>query len=76
MDDITQDDTENDNLSFTEQMAERLSWLRSEHRRIDQEIDALLQGDIKDMLKIRRMKKLKLSMKDQEASRLMDSEKS
>ena len=65
MDDITQDDTENDNLSFTEQMAERLSWLRSEHRRIDQEIDALLQGDIKDMLKIRRMKKLKLSMKDQ-----------
>jgi len=65
VDDITQDDTENDNLSFTEQMAERLSWLRSEHRRIDQEIDALLQGDIKDMLKIRRMKKLKLSMKDQ-----------
>jgi len=57
--------TENDNLSVEEQMQEQLTWLRHEHRRIDQEIDALLAIGSTDMLRIRRMKKVKLSMKDQ-----------
>jgi len=36
-----------------------------EHRRIDQEIAALIETGAVDVLKIRRMKKVKLSMKDQ-----------
>lgn len=55
----------NDNLSFEEQMQEQLTWLRGEHRRVDQEIEALVESGASDMLKIRRMKKIKLSMKDQ-----------
>jgi hypothetical protein len=39
--------------------------LKEEHRRIDQEIEALIETGVADMLKIRRMKKVKLSMKDQ-----------
>ncbi|MEM7728579.1 MAG: DUF465 domain-containing protein [Pseudomonadota bacterium] len=42
-----------------------LEKLRHEHRRIDQEIDALLETGVADMLKVRRMKKIKLSMKNQ-----------
>jgi len=57
--------TENDNLSVEEQMREQLTWLRGEHRRIDQEINALMSIESADMLRIRRMKKVKLSMKDQ-----------
>ena len=56
---------ENDNLTLAQQMQERLTWLQNEHRRIDQEIGALTQTGPVDMLKIRRMKKIKLSMKDQ-----------
>lgn len=42
-----------------------LDQLKSEHRRIDQEINALIETGVADMLKVRRMKKIKLSMKDQ-----------
>ena len=65
MDDITTDNRENDNLSLEEQMSERLVWLRAEHRRIDQEIEALIEIGVTDILKLGRMKKIKLSMKDQ-----------
>jgi len=54
MDDISED-----------QLIEMLDGLKLEHRRIDNEIRALLEIGVADMLKIRRMKKLKLSMKDQ-----------
>lgn len=39
--------------------------LKSEHRRIDQEISALQENGVTDMLKVKRMKKIKLSIKDQ-----------
>ena len=42
-----------------------LDRLRTEHRRIDDEIRALSENGVSDMLKLRRMKKIKLSMKDQ-----------
>ncbi|MGB3454795.1 MAG: DUF465 domain-containing protein [Litorimonas sp.] len=47
------------------EMLALLERLREEHRRIDQEIGALLETGVADMLKVRRMKKIKLSMKDQ-----------
>jgi len=65
VDDITIGHRENDNLSIEEQMTERLLWLRTEHRRIDQEIAALIETGVTDILKLGRMKKIKLSMKDQ-----------
>ena len=58
----------NDDLSeeeMTERMLARLEELRVEHRRIDTEIDALRENGTVDMLKIRRMKKIKLAMRDQ-----------
>ena len=42
-----------------------LKTLRTEHRRIDSEIKALIETSVADMLKVRRMKKIKLSLKDQ-----------
>ncbi len=39
--------------------------LKTEHRRIDSEISALVDTGAVDMLKIGRMKKIKLSIKDQ-----------
>ena len=42
-----------------------LEKLKREHRRIDQEIDALIETGVADMLKVKRMKKIKLSIKDQ-----------
>ena len=65
MDDITTDNRENDHLSLEEQRSERLVWLRAEQRRIDQEIEALIETGVTDILKLGRMKKIKLSMKDQ-----------
>lgn len=46
-------------------MLKRLEELRVEHRRIDTEITALMETGAVDMLKIGRMKKIKLSIKDQ-----------
>lgn len=42
-----------------------LQTLKLEHRRIDQEINALAETGVADMLKVKRMKKIKLSIKDQ-----------
>lgn len=42
-----------------------LKTLKLEHRRIDQEINALAETGVADMLKVKRMKKIKLSIKDQ-----------
>ena len=44
-----------------------LKSLRTEHRRIDSEIKALIETGVADMLKVQRMKKIKLSLKDQMA---------
>jgi len=57
-------DTENDELSQDELLA-MLGDLKLEHRRIDTEITALIDMGAIDMLKIGRMKKIKLSIKDQ-----------
>lgn len=46
-------------------MRELLANLKEEHRRIDQEIRAIETMGVVDVLKIRRMKKVKLSIKDQ-----------
>ncbi len=46
-------------------MLELLTNLKVEHRRIDAEIKALEENGAGDVLKIRRMKKIKLSIKDQ-----------
>lgn len=50
----------------------RLEQLRLEHRRMDDEIRALTETGVTDMLKIARMKKLKLHLKDR-IQRLEDS---
>ncbi|MEP6342209.1 MAG: DUF465 domain-containing protein [Maricaulaceae bacterium] len=55
----------NDNLTLEEQMQSQLTWLRQEHRRLDSEIKAFMETKATDMIKIQRMKKVKLSMKDQ-----------
>lgn len=49
------------------EMKELLVNLKDEHRRIDIEIKALEEMGVVDVLKIRRMKKFKLSIKDQVA---------
>jgi len=48
-----------------EELLEVLGNLRLEHRRVDIEIKALLENGVADALKIQRMKKIKLSIKDQ-----------
>lgn len=47
------------------ELEDLLETLRKEHRRIDTEIKALMETGVADMLKVRRMKKIKLSLKDQ-----------
>jgi hypothetical protein len=41
-----------------------LERLRDEHRAIDAEVNALTETGVMDMLKLRRMKKVKLAIKD------------
>lgn len=48
-----------------EELIALLGRLKAEHRAIDNEIKALGVTGVMDMLKIKRMKKIKLSMKDQ-----------
>lgn len=62
--DDTDTDIELDDPS-EEELLELLANLREEHRRINQEVDALTLTGVTDMLKIKRMKKVKLSIKDQ-----------
>jgi len=47
-----------------EDLANLLTRLKSEHRAIDREIKAMIETGVMDMLKIKRMKKIKLAMKD------------
>lgn len=47
------------------ELIELLNGLKLEHRTIDSEINAIMETGVSDMLKIRRMKKIKLSIKDQ-----------
>jgi len=48
-----------------EELETLLAELKNEHRRIDREILALTETGVADMLKVQRMKKIKLSIKDQ-----------
>ena len=61
----TPDDFDIDEERQKEEMLELLRNLKEEHRRIDTEIKALEEMGVIDVLKIRRMKKIKLSIKDQ-----------
>ena len=63
-DDFEADMPETDEPS-PEELEDLLSNLKLEHRRIDVEIKALLEIGVTDMLKVSRMKKIKLSLKDQ-----------
>ena len=64
-DDATGAEVQDAAADDAEQALALLDRLRVEHRRIDQEIDALSETGVADMLKLRRMKKIKLSLKDQ-----------
>jgi len=57
------DENQIDDISDAE-LTETLASLKLEHRRIDNEIKANLETGVADMLKVRRMKKIKLSLKD------------
>ncbi len=65
----TSQDNNADNPDTDEPTQEELEalvkHLRHEHRRIDNEIKALSENGVTDVLKVRRMKKIKLSLKDQ-----------
>lgn len=65
MTDNIDDITGEDNAPSEADMQALLRRLKSEHRRIDQEISALQENGVTDMLKVKRMKKIKLSIKDQ-----------
>lgn len=66
MSDETPDAQNDDSAEPSEaELLALLNRLRVEHRRVDEEIQALIENGATDMLKIRRMKKIKLSMKDQ-----------
>lgn len=55
----------NDEELSEDEMLELLASLKSEHLRINKEVDALHENGVMDMLKLRRLKKIKLSLKDQ-----------
>ena len=57
----------NDESLNKEEMAAMLETLKREHNRINKEVDALHENGVMDMLKLKRMKKAKLSIKDQMA---------
>lgn len=61
------DDIDNDMSDDPEraEMLVLLDTLKTEHRRIDMEVKALIETGVADMLKVKRMKKIKLSIKDQ-----------
>jgi len=61
---IEQDEPANENPSRGE-LEILLQNLRGEHRRIDAEIKAIIEAGVFDIVKIKRMKKIKLSLKDQ-----------
>ena len=51
-----------------DELTARLAELRQAHRHLDSEVSALQSNGVTDMLKIARMKKMKLRMKDQIAA--------
>ncbi|MBJ2151277.1 YdcH family protein [Paracoccus sp. IB05] len=55
-------------MSFDEMLRVKLGVLRREHRDLDEAIYALEQNGRPDILTIRRLKKQKLSLKDQIAT--------
>lgn len=57
----------NDESLSKDEMAALLETLKREHSRINKEVDALHENGVMDMLKLKRMKKAKLSIKDQMA---------
>lgn len=66
MDEFPPDNAETDmpeELSEAD-MTNLLQRLKAEHRAIDREIKAMIETGVTDMLKIKRMKKIKLVMKD------------
>jgi len=61
--DMPETDADNKELSKDELLV-LLERLKAEHRAIDNEIKASAETGVMDMLKVKRMKKIKLSMKD------------
>ena len=47
-----------------DELIKLLADLKTKHRRLDNEINAVLETGVADMLKVRRMKQIKLSLKD------------
>lgn len=66
MDELPPDTTETEAVEelSDEDMLGLLARLKTEHRAIDREIKAMIETGVMDMLKIKRMKKIKLAMKD------------
>jgi len=64
-DDLKPDEDAQDGDPTPAELESLLEGLRLEHRRIDIEIKALIETGVSDMLKVGRMKKIKLSLKDQ-----------
>jgi len=58
------DAEESENELSEDELLALLKRLKAGHRAIDNEISALAETGVMDMLKIKRMKKIKLSMKD------------
>lgn len=52
-------------MSAQDNLLERLEILKSEHRDMDDAIQALSQRGVPDMIQIQRLKKRKLSIKDE-----------
>ncbi len=57
--------TETPQMNRMEVLKVRLAHLRAEHRDLDEAIIALEEGPAPDMLRLRRLKKRKLTLKDQ-----------
>lgn len=55
----------NDEELSKDEMRKMLENLKREHVRVNKEVDALHENGVMDMLKLKRMKKIKLSLKDQ-----------
>jgi len=66
MDELPPDNPETENADTLSEadMLSLLNRLKTEHRAVDREIKAMIETGVMDMLKIKRMKKIKLAMKD------------